>query len=100
MDHALAKELKDTGFPQKGRDGSFYVGANRTTPFIPILSELIDACIALSPDFMLGRCDSESWKAGIRILGHWKYSKGATPDEAVARLWLVLKKLEKNSGHT
>src|SRR3990167_2343294 len=99
MNYELAKELKDAGFSQKGADGSFYVGAdgsfyvgaNRNTPFVPTLSEII------------GACGGDFWSLVRAINGKWfccgtqddeelSTAHHSTPEEAVARLWLLLNK--------
>ena|SRR5271155_4165582 len=113
INYELAKELKDAGFPQKTRFGSFYYHETTTefaTPKVdlwlenlstlkqpscdvlsPNLEELIEACgkdfIALS----MSDDDSGDWCAmgtGYN-LGD---IEGSTPTEAVARLWLALNK--------
>jgi hypothetical protein len=96
MDHALAKELKDAGWPQKGLrtflpdqsdkqgDSSKYV--------IPTLEELIQAC---GKDFStLEQGDDEEatpyWRACNFVDAE---GQGPDPIEAVARLWLALNKV-------
>lgn len=107
MNYELAKELKDAGFPQK--DTLFVIrkkeqGLTFKNTFsnievgddwiaAPSLSELIDAC---GNDFgdLLWNPKSKKWSAHTQKLpiqeGH--YSSGPTPEEAVAKLWLILNK--------
>ena len=97
MNYKLAKELKDAGFPQKGRgwhiDPLGHLTNQVGEPRIPTLSELIEAC---GEDFGELRRTAPKrgsvkmrWFAGnlLDICG-----LGKTPEEAVARLWLALKK--------
>lgn len=111
IDYELAKELKDNGFPQRGKNfeayylnAGEYTGAivdatmyiNETDDYweakliiIPTLSELIDAC---GNDFCcLDRFEDDTFGAYIRNdIG--TNGLGSTPEEAVAKLWLVLNK--------
>lgn len=112
MNYELAKELKEAGFPQElegkfinsesdiletiYRDGSVY---------LPTLSELIEACGdgfwelgkkplgELDPDY---RKDWEtkgfSGKVGEQRMHE---TRGSTPEEAVAKLWLALNNRDK-----
>lgn len=108
MDYQLAKELKEAGFPQKFKCGSWYYSHDgEVMGYItrvlgnmddvheddgdivkPTLSELIDACgdefIALSKLGDLWWCATDG--SPVRMMG----IKGQTPEEAVARLWLAL----------
>lgn len=104
MEYKLAKELKDAGFPLKpieafGSTPPEHRGGN-WTPWkmetgdyhAPSLSELIEACVKISPDgdfhleamyghFGAGTCfdkDPMNWH------------EAPIPEEAVARLWLAL----------
>ena len=129
MKYELAKKLKDAGFPQRFKTGSFYAdkenadfermqeamfyfGEEREagTPeealvteqciSIPTLEELIEACG--------GRCTylwktvdgwvaGEAQKRGDNAMFDAKYTEcsGQTPEEAVAKLWLEIKKKSK-----
>lgn len=100
MNYELAKQLKDAGFPVIW-ENDYYTPegmifrSNSSRPiqgneiFIPILSELIEAC---GDDF------KELKKIGGRFFAmsekHAGYSKreNGTPEEAVAKLWLELNK--------
>ncbi len=122
MTYELAKELKDTGFPQIRKAfltteglppmvvgmedpkneviGVTYGGVQleEEAPYEPTLSELIEAC-----DLGLLECleDFESRKEWAAYDSEYTLTpdeiipnicgKGATPEEAVARLWLALK---------
>lgn len=108
MNYELAKELKDAGFPQN-TDGKrpmneIIVQDDREglVPgryYVPLLEELIEACVGLSTDgdFHLEHFDHVEeggrWAASVC----WKQEEpgwfiGETADEAVARLWLALNK--------
>ena len=89
----LTKELWDRGFPPRiDSNGNEFRGHE------PRLSELIEACGPAStiPDFVL-RCLNESeWSAGFAYFSEgfeWReYVEGASPEIAVAHLWLNLRK--------
>lgn len=114
MTYALAKKLKDTGFPQNG--GLLYFAADTiglrlnvvgfqkgdiTIPDgatkVPTLSELIEACGKRTVAIFRweeGDCtafvveNQTSW-----IDQTFDYiARGSTPEEAVANLWLALNK--------
>lgn len=106
MNYDLAKKLKDAGFPQEVRLGDLYFGQNK--PFIPhifhtksykpkpiwvkipTLSELIEACGNIFNVLQLS--DSGFWQCGSYCEGEFtEDSRGDTPEEAVANLWLTLK---------
>lgn len=114
MKYELAKELKDAGFPQKVYTGTtFYpypdsnerVWVEDSEPHFhddiavkkPTLSELIEACGEGFDSLYKDRTDN-SWHASIVVkvlpkgAHESQYMKGATPEEAVARLWLALNK--------
>jgi hypothetical protein len=89
MDYVLAKELNDAGFPQAG-DGKWVLPPDRLVArradriYVPTLSELIKAC---GEGFVRLHKVEGRWIAGDGGLG---VVRGATPKEAVARLWLAL----------
>ena len=118
INYALAKELKDAGFPQNKCGGDKYdccvhnpgeqVGHEEIVHF-PTLSELIEACHPAAMDgFVLQTGNTDEWEAGALYAGHFDLwpllkdedgfvhfdlnIKGQTPEEAVARLWLALNK--------
>lgn len=98
MTYELAKKLKDAGFPQEQHipyedyaEGDF-LQQDGELVYVPILSELIEACTSLDiGDYVEFRLTF--WKNH----GEWVaqqnfdfYGKGSTPEEAVANLWLEL----------
>jgi hypothetical protein len=94
MDYALAKELKDAGYPQIRRDGFFlyaeqvpYAPRNAEKAYAPALHELLDAC---GERFYGLRRTGDGWEASDGEQAFIDPCK--TPDEAVARLWLALNK--------
>jgi hypothetical protein len=100
ISYALAKQLKDVGFPQTSdHPHNAYYGKSGGWPdtvFIPTPSELIEAC---APDF-----DHLVNKRGYPIDGRWwavshtredangnnPEACGSTAEDAVAKLWLAL----------
>jgi hypothetical protein len=100
MEYALAKQLKDAGFHAQVYKGS-PAAEERHHAIIPTLEELIEAC---GEDFIqlelaeieLGKwCAQGGWdEQDVKDVGHCRTPKhdafGATPTEAVARLWLAL----------
>jgi arsenate reductase-like glutaredoxin family protein len=100
MDYELAKQLKETGFPQtedkyckcgfltmEQKDGVPVIYDCKTERISkPNLEELIEAC---GQRFRyLIRDDDDKWRcSGIQKELQGRY---LTPDEAVARLWLAL----------
>jgi hypothetical protein len=116
VDYKLAKELKDAGFPQGPKETKvrleamrapgFFLSAgdksaihNKNLCYVPTLSELIEACGKAT--FTLHYSDIlEAWEAMTFLSAtirddkytHMKKDKGASPEEAVARLWLALNK--------
>jgi hypothetical protein len=94
MDYALAKELKDAGYPQIRRDGFFlyaeqvpYAPRNAEKAYAPALHELLDAC---GERFYGLRRTDDGWEASDGEQAFIDPCK--TADEAVARLWLALNK--------
>ena len=101
IDHKLAKELKEAGFPQNlgvSRDSS-WVGIDNTYNhyslgedycYIPTLSELIEACGEGFESLIRTKTkDDYTWSAR----GYNYPTDGyKAPEEAVAKLWLALNK--------
>ena len=105
MDDQLARELKDAGFPQTDKRCSDCIknGSSSCTvcedvvDAVPTLSELIEACGGgfesmrrmFDGEVTLGW---EAWSANLDVFRRMFHGEGATPEEAVARLWLALQK--------
>lgn len=105
MDCALAKELYDAGFPKSPTfkcctdtphivcsetDGIARDSCHMKVDNSPTLSELIEAC---GTGLTILENWGDSWTAYEErqdLIG--KRASGTTPEEAVARLWLALKK--------
>ncbi len=102
MDYKLAKELKDAGFVQREEvDYPGYCGENygviSNDIYKPTLTELIDACGEEGAGFKLSwKPEFKNWKAVLYHQGKATEGNGATPEEAVARLWLFLKEPTPN----
>lgn len=115
MNYELAKELKDAGFPLKYTkviyaifdlivyDGDEEVkkeGGFADYAIMPTLSELIEACgdrfieLKKSTKLIQEKEIENCWRAnGLMVEPDDILSvEGGTPEEAVARLWLVLNK--------
>ena len=103
MKYKLAKQLKNAGFSQKDTIYSMaygkqdktkiysvidiYEGGDDIDCIVPTLSELIEAC---GEEFeCVGRND-EFGGGWIATDKKDKWSRGKTPKEAVAKLWLKL----------
>lgn len=82
MDYNLAKQLKDTGFPQM--DGRYL---NNGEVYVPTLEELIEACGDGFQTLERYKGVPDRWQANTL---KQKSFLGATPVEAVAKLWLAL----------
>lgn len=114
MNYELDKRLKDAGFPQEGvrepfctecKEPAGYVkdfGHKKEYVKVPSLSELIAACGEEFYDLTRaidGTFHAMSWGEDRTDLGGGKcepgccgkVGKGATPEEAVAHLWLALR---------
>ena len=94
MNYELAKELKDAGFPQEEQNESMNIGEGTYNGMarFPILSELIEAC---GDNFESLSKQVEGWVAtSIRYpyIINISFMAVDSPEEAVARLWLRLKK--------
>lgn len=91
MNYELAKELKDAGFPENV--ANYSVAGRHGLLFFPTLSELIEACGRI----WVGPCEL-GWHSGFdgHPFSHLDEKRpqgcGATPEEAVARMWLALNK--------
>jgi hypothetical protein len=108
MDHALAKQLKDAGFPQIGsgkwqfaHSSGFtlkapYKGDERDLIYHPTLEELIEACGGDFGELERDFDDEPKWiwravsDAPYNADGAFHTGEGSTPTESVARLWLAL----------
>lgn len=98
MNYELAKELKDAGFPFDFGNATVldvfpsYTSFDRT----PNLEELIEACgnefTNLSRTFLKDGTTTDSKEKWAALGMSIPDSYGITPKEAVARLWLALKK--------
>jgi hypothetical protein len=92
MNHSLAQELKDAGFPQRDR-GNFVsppdieIINSPLAIYVPTLEELIEACG--DKFFRLVRKHDGTFLAESV---DYDIGDGTTPAEAVARLWLALNK--------
>lgn len=98
INYTLAKELKDSGFPQSNHDdetctASVGLGCHCGS-YIPTLEELIDACgdKLLSFGRMEGKDGIVAWIARPHPRTETGDFMAATPTEAVAMLWLALHK--------
>lgn len=104
MDYALAKKLKDSGFPQNNREGDIVsdnllredeAGSHMNSAYVPTLSELIEAC-GKSLDMLVRQRDgiknnTLGWTAYCHKDSRKSIScDGTTPEIAVAELWLKL----------
>ncbi len=94
MNYELVKELKDAGFPLTHHEGECKRNdcyEPQLCQSVPTLSELIAACGGNFYTLTLGLLSE--WTA---YGAHYNLEKvhgiGSTPEEAVARLWLVLNK--------
>src|SRR4051812_10164841 len=88
MDHKLAEQLREAGFPQS-REGrrigapTAFVWRARDLVYVPSLEELITSC-GDAFERMTRLPDGRFEVAGPAI------RKGESPSEAAARLWLAL----------
>jgi hypothetical protein len=103
MNYELAKRLKEAGFPQEQRDGTFLrrpwdsTAKGSDDPYSPTLEELIESCPKNvgKATFVLGSANQgQEWVACYFDFATNRGSEfnesGSTPVEAVARLWLAL----------
>lgn len=92
MDYELALKLKNAGFPLRKNcscDNDNCVHLNE-----PTLEELTEACPKETKDgrFTL-QTDGDKWVAGYQRGEYiFTFESGSTPTEAVARLWLAIRK--------
>ncbi len=101
MEYTLTKELKDAGFPtirmcdrEEAHEIAFC--SRRHDEHYPTLEELIEAC---GDEFLaLINKTNDKWSAqGLTWVGVHKkeiWGKGSTSSEAVARLYLALKRTD------
>jgi hypothetical protein len=93
--YELAKQLKDAGFPQHEDHmvcevhDCFYGIPHEGHPCAPSLEELIEACGDSLHSIEHWVEEGEGWTA-FPMSSMQKCAEGATPTEAVARLWLAL----------
>ena len=103
MNYELAKKLKDTGFSQFGSGITLGGGVIKEYVYVPILSELIEACGDNFESLVCGRNLSGKimWSATTLVLPVGGTSDPLypqtnflydNPEEAVAELWLELNK--------
>ena len=85
MDYKLTKRLKDAGFPQKKHNTSGKPFNVAIQWYSPTLSELIKEC---GDEFV----HLTRYKDGWIAFATTKTSLNKTPEEAVARLYIELKK--------
>ena len=96
MNFELAKELKDAGFPQGGK-GTWtlppdnLVGRRADRVYVPTLKELIEACGERFASLdQVYKPQAENAYEPVWLAS--SLERGATPAEAIARLWLALPK--------
>jgi hypothetical protein len=95
ISYELALELKNAGFPQRVPDGDGPYG--KEPYYLPTLSELIAACGRgfrlenLTENGVVNNGGKDEWHAFFndRSIANF-IGMGATPEEAVARLYLAL----------
>lgn len=99
MDYELAKKLKDAGFPQRHLNNKTdFDGDKSCISYVPTLSELIEVCgdslrwikhniHDKKIEWMAQGCQSLTGHKGKDIR-----CRAETIEEAVAKLWLEIKK--------
>ncbi|HEY5234706.1 MAG TPA: hypothetical protein VIJ14_00900, partial [Rhabdochlamydiaceae bacterium] len=87
MKYKLAKELKDAGFTQNQNEQPRQIGEkDMETVSLPTLFELIEACGDRFASLIRHAKDGFEAK-GWKSLDEESFGVGATPEEAVAKLW-------------
>ncbi len=99
MNYELALQLKEAGFPQKGK-GHFETTKLDEPYYIPTLSELIEACEddnfhLLSGSIVGAYIEWQAYTGFARMPKH--IGVGTSPEEAVAKLWLALNKKDESN---
>jgi len=98
MKYEVAQRLKQGGFPQEGKGHTVPHPDWQTLPqkefettmaYAPTLDELKTAC-GDGFHYLINKSGLTPWRAWSRG-GHIS-GEGSTPEEAVARLWLALRK--------
>jgi hypothetical protein len=98
MNYELAKQLKEAGFPQlpqrewiaeQDKEGMPIADTSITIPTLP---ELIEACSEGVSNLTRFDDGDNHWVTNASTLNMYGDTSGKTPEEAVARLWLVLNK--------
>lgn len=104
MNYDQAKELKEAGFPQEWQKRTIHEVHDfekGDEVYYPSLSGLIEACGEefAGLNYTYGEVEKREWEArSVMKNTHGQYpinqswGKGTTPEIAVARLWLALKK--------
>ena len=90
MNYELAKELKEAGFPMRNQTGFDLETGKEVTELpvpVPTLSELIKECGTKFSSLL--KMDRGGWWA--KDFGE-NLGRGYSPEEAVARLWLIMNK--------
>lgn len=103
--YELCKQLKDAGFPQKPEchagyteeGGRILLQKRKDFIYPPTLEELIEACgegfDCLGRHLDTPRGNGQTWLAWSNRMENGMF--GATPEEAVANLWLELNKTKE-----
>lgn len=96
MNYELAKQLKEAGFPGAEHWCIYHEWNDHhdECDYYPTLTELIEACMINDYCFEMG--GRSHWWAIVRDKNNQKaivsVQDAPTPEEAVAKLWLVLNK--------
>jgi hypothetical protein len=88
MEYALAKQLKDAGFPQLSTSFTTTIEGDLTA--VPSLSELIEVCGEDVGTLELLLDENRHWCWRAQSRNGLAVGRGEFPTEALARLWLVL----------
>lgn len=100
MTYELTLELKNEGFPFDFKctewHGEYVTGPDGDELKLPTLSELIAECgdelVSINKEVGVAFGGKPCFTGRWHALGQPIKAKGDTPEEAVARLWLALKK--------